>query len=101
MKYVIPEATFKGLGFGAGMNFMNSRRMENPMAIDEEGTMAWDRWPGYEVWNAALYYHLKGARLSLNVNNILDRYYYLGGFDYTRGFVGMPRSVMLSLGFLL
>jgi len=101
MKYVIPDATFKGLGFGAGMNFMNSRRMENPMAIDEEGTMAWDRWPGYEVWNAALYYHLKGARLSLNVNNILDRYYYLGGFDYTRGFVGMPRSVMLSLGFLL
>ncbi|PRD48291.1 TonB-dependent siderophore receptor [Sphingobacterium haloxyli] len=99
MKYVIPHAALKGLGFGGGTNFMNSRRMENPMAIDDQGNMRWGEWPAYQVWNAALYYHISGARLSLNINNIFDKYYYLGGFDYTRGFVGTPRTAMLSLGF--
>ena len=98
-KYVFSQTALKGFGFGAGTNFMNSRRMENPMAIDDEGNMAWGEWPSYQVWNAALYYHLKGARLTLNFNNILDKYYYLGGFDYTRGFVGTTRSLMLSMGF--
>ncbi|QNL50879.1 TonB-dependent siderophore receptor [Olivibacter sp. SDN3] len=99
MKYVIPNAALKGLGFGAGTNFVSGRRMENPVTEDADGNQLWDEWPAYQVWNAAVYYYLRGVRLTLNLNNITDKYYYLGGFDYTRGFVGTPRNVMLSMGF--
>lgn len=98
-KYVIPKNALKGLGFGAGLSHVSNRRMENFTRKDNHGNEQWDKWPAYTTINAALYYHVKGVRLSLNANNILDKYYYLGGFDYTRGFVGAPRNFMISMGY--
>ena len=99
LKYVLSGGAFKGLGFGAGTNFVNSRRMDNPVGTDAQGNSTWDKWPGYQLWNAAVYYHINGVRVAANFNNIFDKYYYLGGFDYTRGFVGTPRNITLSLGY--
>lgn len=98
-KYVFSHSILKGIGIGGGTNFMNSRRMENPMPVDAQGSVAWGRWPAYQVWNAALYYHRKELQLTVNFNNLFDKYYYLGGFDYTRGFIGTPRSLMTSMAY--
>lgn len=99
LKYVFSHGRLKGIGFGAGTNFMSSRRMDNPTGTDAQGNSTWDKWPAYQLWNAAVYYHINGVRLSANFNNIFDKYYYLGGFDYTRGFVGTPRNITVSLGY--
>lgn len=98
-KYVFSQPMLKGLGFGAGVYYVSERRMDNSMRNDKTGKPVFDNWPSYALANASVYYHLKGVRLSANINNIFDKYYYLGGFDYTRGFVGAPRNYMISLGY--
>lgn len=99
LKYIFSKYAVKGLGFGAGVYYVDERRMDNAARKDENGNGIWDMWPAYTTINTAVYYHIKGMRLTANINNILDKYYYLGGFDYTRGFVGTPRNFMLSVGF--
>lgn len=99
VKYVFADGLMKGLGAGAGVYHVGQRRMDNAARQDANGLHIWDRWPSYETVNAALYYHINGLKIALNVNNIFDRYYYLGGFDYTRGFVGTPRNAVLSVGY--
>lgn len=101
LKYVLSKNVLKGLGVGVGVYYVDRRRMDNPVRQDDTGVNYWDSWPAYETVNAALYYHIERLRLSLNVNNIFDKYYYVGGFDYTRGFLGAPRNIMLSFGFSL
>ncbi|KGE12301.1 TonB-dependent receptor [Sphingobacterium deserti] len=101
LKYVFSKNVLKGLGFGAGIYYVDQRRMDNAARIGENGMNVWDMWPAYSTVNTALYYHKNGMKIALNVNNIFDRYYYVGGFDYTRGFVGTPRNVMLSFGYSL
>lgn len=99
LKYLFSETKLKGLGMGVGVNYVDRRRMDNAARTDDSGTMIWDQWPAYTIANTAVYYHIHRLRVALNVNNVFDHYYYLGGFDYTRGFVGTPRSVMFSVGY--
>lgn len=101
LKYIFSRYAVKGLGFGAGVYYVDQRRMDNAARKDENGNGVWDMWPSYTTVNAAVYYHLKGMRFTANINNVFDKYYYLGGFDYTRGFIGTPRNFMLSIGFNL
>ncbi|KAF5278682.1 hypothetical protein FQR65_LT15600 [Abscondita terminalis] len=74
-----------GLRFGAGVYYVDQRRMDNAARKGENGNGVWDMWPSYTTVNAAVYYHLSGMRFTANINNVFDKYYYLGGFDYTRG----------------
>lgn len=54
----------------------------------------WNR-GGYSVWNAFARYQIdKTWSLSLNLNNLLDRRYFL---DYYKQYYGDPRNVMLTL----
>ncbi|MGJ1196049.1 TonB-dependent siderophore receptor [Sphingobacterium spiritivorum] len=101
LKYIFSRYAVKGLGFGAGVYYVDQRRMDNAARKDQNGNVVWDMWPSYTTVNTAVYYHLKGMRFTANINNVFDKYYYLGGFDYTRGFIGTPRNFMLSVGFNL
>ncbi|MGJ1526117.1 TonB-dependent siderophore receptor [Sphingobacterium spiritivorum] len=101
LKYIFSRYAVKGLGFGAGVYYVDQRRMDNAARKDENGNGVWDMWPSYTTVNTAVYYHLRGMRFTANINNVFDKYYYLGGFDYTRGFIGTPRNFMLSVGFNL
>lgn len=98
-KYVFSKNSLKGLGLGAGFYHTSSRRMESATGSDANGQAIWSQWPSYNVVNAALYYHIDKLRFTVNFNNVFDTYYYLGGFDYTRGFVGTPRNIMVSMGY--
>lgn len=97
IKYAFLQNKLKGFGLGMGINYVDKRRMDNASSIMESGERMWDQWPSYTVANTAVYYHFGKLRLAVNVNNVFDTYYYLGGFDYTRGFVGSPRNVMISV----
>ncbi|MDM1353765.1 TonB-dependent receptor [Myroides marinus] len=99
LKYVFSDTALKGLGFGAGVYYVDQRRLSESVGKDAQGNAQWGYLPAYTTANAALYYHLDKFKLSVNVNNIFDKYYFLGGFDYTRVFAGAPRNVMVSLGY--
>lgn len=98
-KYVFSKTALKGLGFGLGYYYVGERRMDNSTGKDTNGNAIWSQWPSYKIVNSAIYYYLKNMQITLNINNLFNSYYYLGGFDYTRGFVGAPRNAMVSLGY--
>jgi outer membrane receptor for ferric coprogen and ferric-rhodotorulic acid len=56
--------------------------------------------PGFSVWNARLAWQLNPqVALALNVNNLLDKRYYIPAFNQTDGNndYGSPRSVMFTI----
>ncbi|WP_286587474.1 TonB-dependent receptor [Sphingobacterium sp. N143] len=99
LKYVFSSTALKGLGFGAGIYYVDSKRMDNSIGKDSEGNALWGQWPSYSTVNAAAYYHIGAMKMALNLNNVFDKYYFLGGFDYTRAFAGAPRNIMATIGY--
>ena len=53
-------------------------------------------YPGYALVNAALYYKVRDLQLQLNLDNLLDKRYFISGYDKLRSFPGAPRSLKLS-----
>ncbi|MGK9127465.1 TonB-dependent receptor [Olivibacter sp. SA151] len=98
-KYVFNRGILKGIGVGIGGQLISERRMENPTTNIHTGEQEWGFWPSYVIANTALYYQIGNFRLATNINNIFNKYYYVGGFDYTRAFPGTPRNAMVSLGY--
>ena len=99
LKYVFSTTALKGLGFGAGMYYVDQRRLSESIGKDEAGHAQWGYLPAYTTANAAVYYHVDKFKIALNINNIFDKYYFLGGFDYTRVFAGAPRNIMAALSY--
>ncbi|WP_336834283.1 TonB-dependent receptor [Sphingobacterium siyangense] len=99
LKYVFSNSTLKGLGFGAGVYYVDRKRMDNSIGKDSDGNALWGQWPSYTTVNAAAYYHIGAMKMAVNLNNVFDKYYFLGGFDYTRAFAGAPRNIMVSVGY--
>lgn len=99
LKYVFSDTALRGLGFGLGAYYVDQRRLNDPTGTDAQGNAEWSYLPSYTTANAALYYHVNKLKLGMNINNIFDKYYFLGGFDYTRVFAGAPRNVMFTLGY--
>ena len=79
---------FRNLGIGAGMNYSSSK-----ISWQEPDLVL----PSYAVVDGAVYYKLKDMQLSLNVNNIFNKTYWLGAFNYPRLFPGTPRNVMFAV----
>lgn len=99
LKYVFSATAVRGLGFGLGIYYVDQRRLNDPTGNDDQGSAEWSYLPSYTTANAAIYYHLNRVKLALNTNNLFDKYYFIGGFDYTRVFAGTPRNFMFSLGY--
>lgn len=87
-RYDIKEGALRNFGIGLGVKYSSEK-------------MAWlDRSlivPSYTVADISLYYRLKGIQLALNVNNIFNKKYWLGAYNYTRLFPAAPRNVMLNV----
>ncbi|MCK7555442.1 TonB-dependent receptor [Chitinophaga sedimenti] len=90
-KYTIPAGVLKGLGIGAGANFVTERNVDG----NKVQTL-----PGYEVVNGALYYKIDKFQLQLNMNNLLNKTYWIGGYDYLRLFPGAPRNWMTTVSYV-
>lgn len=90
-KFIVPEGPLRHLGIGIGANFVSERlgqvgRRTNVIT-----------YPGYALLNAALYYRVHEVQLQLNVNNVLDKHYFIAGYDRLRSFPGAPRNVNLTV----
>lgn len=55
--------------------------------------------PSYVVFNALAYYQVDKMRVSLNVNNITNKTWFAGGYNFQRNFPGSPRQVLVSVGY--
>jgi tonB-dependent siderophore receptor len=84
----LKEGFLKNFGIGAGMNYSSSK-----ISWQEPDLVL----PSYAVVDGAIYYKLKDMQISFNVNNIFNKTYWLGAFNYPRLFPGTPRNVMLNI----
>lgn len=92
-KYIITEGPLKHLGFGAGYNFVTER-------YGQVGRRANTTvYPGYGLVNAVLYYKINQIQFQLNLNNILNKTHWVGGYDKLRSFPGAPRNVNISISY--
>lgn len=90
-KYTIGKGGAKGLGAGIGANFVTRRN------LSLNGTQSI---PGYALLNAALYYTVNKVQVQFNFNNLLNKTYWVGGYDYLRLFPGMPRNWQATISYL-
>jgi iron complex outermembrane receptor protein len=88
-KYTFTGKAVKGLGIAAGSNFATVRATDSNILT----------LPGYVVCNTALSYTVDKFKIAVNLNNVLNKTYWVGGFDYNRLFPGTPRNLMASLGY--
>lgn len=89
-KYMITTGNLHGLGFGVGGNFVTKRNV----SLSQIQTL-----PGYEVFNTAIYYVVNKFSLQLNVNNVLNKTFWVGGYDYLRLFPGAPRNWLTTVAY--
>lgn len=80
---------FKGLGAGLGFQYSGDKVPWFTRAF---------KVPSYTLLDLALYYTPgKGdMQLALNVNNVLDKTYWIGAQNYLRLFPGAPRNILLT-----
>ena len=99
IRYVIGAGKLKGLGVGAGMYHASSRRHRFLSASLESGDSFFGTWPAYTTLDAALYYRVNQFKLAVNFNNVLDKKYWIGGYDYLNAYPGAPFHVLTSIGY--
>ncbi len=93
-RYDFMNTTLKGIGIGFGAQYVDERfTWYNP-------TYSIDRvlLPAYTVFDAAVYYRPNntGIQLTLKLNNLFDKTYWLGGLNPSRLGPGAPRNVLLN-----
>jgi len=89
-RYNFTDGALKDFGLAFGSNFVTTRNL----SISDTQTI-----PGYTVMNAALYYTINKFKIQLNANNIANKTYWVGGYDYIRLFPGAPKNWLLTLGY--
>ncbi|TWV99065.1 TonB-dependent siderophore receptor [Chitinophaga pinensis] len=89
-KYTIPSGPAKGLGVGAGANFVTERNV----SLNTTQSL-----PGYVLVNAAVYYKVNKVTLQVNFNNVTNKTYWVGGYDYIRLFPGAPRNWQATISY--
>ena len=83
-KYILRHGPLRNLGIGLGVN-ANSERFGQ--VGKRANTIVY---PGYALLNAALYYRVRSLQLQLNADNLLNKTYWVGGYDKLRSFPGSP-----------
>jgi iron complex outermembrane receptor protein len=87
--YTIGSGVLKGLGFGAGANFVTERNtFEESLQL-----------PGYVVTDASVFYTVNNFKITASVDNVLDETYWTGGYNYGRIYPGTPRKVLMKVGY--
>ena len=87
-RFDVKEGFFKNLGVGAGLNYSAEK-----ISWQEPDLVL----PDYTIIDAAVYYKIKDMQLSFNVNNVFNKEYWVGAFNYPRLFPGTPRNVMFTV----
>ncbi|AXB58050.1 TonB-dependent receptor [Flavobacterium fluviale] len=89
-RYNFTDGALKDFGLAFGTNFATTRTLSQT----DTQTL-----PGYTLFNAALYYNINKFKIQVNANNILNKTYWVGGYDFIRLFPGAPSNWLLTLGY--
>lgn len=89
IKYTAGKGSLSGFGIALGHSQVSERE-----TFDRTLQL-----PAYVVFNGALYYQVKRMQLSVNLNNLADKKYISGGYNYERNFPGAPRNFLLNVGY--
>lgn len=89
MRYNFVGNVLEGIGVAMGTNYATRRHTLNDAL----------QLPGYCVANAAIYYRVDKFKLQANFNNIFNKTYWLGGFDFNRLFPAAPNNFLVSIGY--
>lgn len=98
-KYTFDLPALRGLGFAVGGHQVSKRRMENQVNRVNTGELFWEYWPSYAIADAAVFYNINKFKFAVNMNNLFDERYFLGGYDYFRASPGAPRNFMATIGY--
>ena len=95
-KYKFSNKFFKNLDVGIGGNFVS----ENELFIDALNTVNdFIEFDSYFVLNQRIGYKFSKVDVALNINNILDDRYFIGGSGAARINPGAPRSFLFTVGY--
>lgn len=91
IKYSLRNGLLHGLGIAAGSHSVTAQK------TTQYGNI---RLPGYTVFDAALFYTFEKIKLSLNINNVADKTYWIGrGRSSVTVNPGAPRNFLFSIGY--
>lgn len=91
MKYNFTGNALDGIGIAFGTNYATRRNTDSDIL----------QLPAYWIANAALYYRIDKFKIQANFNNVFNKTYWVGGFDFNRLFPGAPRNYLVSIGYTL
>ncbi|MCW3117941.1 MAG: Ferrichrome-iron receptor [Chitinophagaceae bacterium] len=91
LKYTLHKGGLKDLSFFAGHTHQTKTN-----TLTKGLTL-----PGFITIQAGLGYSYKRARIALNVNNLFNSTYWVGGYNYAAKWPGSPRSFMINIEYLL
>jgi iron complex outermembrane receptor protein len=89
LNYKFSKGIVKGLGIGVGM--YNRSNTIGLYALQDYPI------PGYTTIDAALNYRIKKVTLGVNVNNLTNAVYFVGGVGDAFMFSGAPRNFRASI----
>jgi len=93
MRYNYPERVLNGtVGASLGLKYESEKYTSSNETKRVE-------LPSYRTVDIGMYYEITDIRLALNVINLLNEEYYIGGKDDYRIYVGDPRKVTLSASY--
>ncbi|SEM37518.1 iron complex outermembrane recepter protein [bacterium A37T11] len=88
-KYTFLLPALRGIGIGAGVNYISKRNTQSDILT----------LPSYVVADAALYYAFDKFKITANLNNVFNKTYWVGGYEYFRLFPGAPRNFLVGVGY--
>lgn len=91
LKYTLQEGPLKGLGFGVGGRYYTEQ------GGDETYTSSFVL-PAYGIVDCGVYYDRGPFHAQVNVNNVLDREYYVGSYSDLYVLPGEPLTVRATVG---
>jgi iron complex outermembrane receptor protein len=89
-KYTFVNRGLEGFGLALGGNFVTERNL----SLNNTQTL-----PGYVVLNGGIYYKIDKFQFQVNLNNLANKTYWVGGYDYLRLFPGAPRNFMATVSY--
>ncbi len=93
-RYDFMNKTLRGIGIGFGAQYVDEKYTWYNPTYDTNRVLL----PDYTIFDAAIYYKPDntGIQLTLKVNNLFDKTYWLGGLNPSRLGPGAPRNVLLN-----
>jgi len=96
LKYAVQAGPLDGLGLAFGGNYVGKRSFGFQGQKNILPTPA----PDYMLLNAAVYYKVNKVLLQFNMMNLTNKTHWVGGYDSSRLYPGMPRNWMTTMTYI-